>query len=75
MEAVLERSNITFRKLRSDVSSRGQDVSVKMQVQEDLGSLAKQFRDLGFVEIDGKLGESVDEESEGRNVKKSEIFG
>lgn len=67
--------DIAFSQLRSDVSSRVQDVSVKMQVQEDLGSLAKQFQDLGFVEIDGKLGESVDEESGGRNVKKSKNFG
>lgn len=67
--------DVVFSKLRSDVSSGRQDASVKMQVQEDLGSLAKQFQDLGFVEMDGKSDESVDEENGGRNVKKSENFG
>lgn len=64
-------NDIAFGKLRPDVNSQRQDMGVKMQVQEDLGSLAKQFRDLGFVENDGKS----DEENGGINVKKSENFG
>ncbi|WOH03037.1 hypothetical protein DCAR_0522428 [Daucus carota subsp. sativus] len=66
--------DVALGKLRADVTSRRQDMGVKMQVQDDLGTLAKQFRDLGFVEIDGNSDESVDENGD-RYVIKSRRFG
>ncbi|KAA8526745.1 hypothetical protein F0562_009026 [Nyssa sinensis] len=59
--------------LRTDLSSQRTDAGITMQ--EDLGSLAESFRDLGFAENDTVSDGSLDEEISGFNLKTAGHFG
>lgn len=62
--------------LRLDPNTHSQDVGISMQVQEDLGSLAKRFRDYGFAEINTVSDGSADEETtSGFTYKTPGYFG
>ncbi|XP_057958274.1 uncharacterized protein LOC131151093 [Malania oleifera] len=59
----------------SRTNMRAQMVNIGAASQEDWGSLAKRFRDIGFVEDDPSSDELVDEESSGFNIKSVGHFG
>lgn len=59
--------------LRTEDNSHRNDVGISLQ--EDLGSLAEQFRDYGFTENKMVAEGSTDEENVGVNVKASKLFG
>lgn len=61
--------------LRADVNTQRPDLGITMEVQEDLGSLAKRFRDFGFTGNDANSDGTLEEEISVFNLKTSGNFG
>ncbi|KAK3003117.1 hypothetical protein RJ639_018098 [Escallonia herrerae] len=60
--------------LRADGVGERCDGGVSMQVQEDLGSLAKRFREYGFADRDAGSDGATDEENSGFSLKNAGYF-
>ncbi|KAK2993425.1 hypothetical protein RJ640_004299 [Escallonia rubra] len=60
--------------LRADGGGERCDGGVSMQVQEDMGSLAKRFREYGFADKDAGSDGATDEENSGFSLKNAGYF-